>query len=92
MSVIGGVFPSCVNCCGHPVILHLLFSLQIGLLRYELITHVQCIPSSFSIFVRLIMELLKELGVDPDDVMTTCPSFFALDGECTGLEIVEEGE
>ena len=38
------------------------------------------------------MELLKELGVDPDDVMTTCPSFFALDGECTGLEIVEEGE
>ena len=42
---------------------------------------------SISPGVRLIMELLKEPGVDPDDVMTTCPSFFGLDGECTGLEI-----
>ena len=46
---------------------------------------------SISPGVRLIMELLKELGVDPDDVMTTCPSFFGLDGECTGL-VVLEGE
>ena len=36
VSVIGGVFPSCVNCCGNPGILHFLFSLQIGLLEIEI--------------------------------------------------------
>eukprot|EP00731_Ephydatia_muelleri_P037846 Em0578g2a len=45
-------------------------------------------PSKVSISpgVRLIMELLKELRVDPDDVMTTCPSFFGLDaGHLVGV-------
>ena len=37
------------------------------------------------------MELLKEIGVDADDIMTKCPPFVGLEGELSEQEPMKGG-